>query len=162
MRCLTEVALRSALSQGSKGDPDDPVVGGLGDAAAVAVGGQHPQRPVWGAGDVAQPTEVADVQPLPVLPVEADPVQALASQAGQVDLVADDRDAARGRLGDRPGRDRVDEAPVVAWPFLGRPAVVAARLDQVELVDLVLAELRGEQPARASQARPWTCRWPML
>ena len=95
---------------------------------------QRPEKTAWGV-----PT------PVPAAVDLGDPELA-AGDAGDVDPVVDDLHAARSGLGGRPGALRGDVAAAVADGSLaGGPAVVAALLDQVQLVLAVLAELGRPQ-----------------
>src|SRR3954447_11606534 len=133
---------------------DDLVVAGLGRAAAVAVRGRDPEAPTRGPDHRPQPPEPpfeqADLGTEPG-PVDAHPPQRLATQRGHVEPAVDDRVAARRGLGGRPGHLRVDEAPALrgAAALDDRPPVVPPRADEVDLVDVVLPELGGPQPAAA-------------
>ena len=60
-------------------------------------------------------------------------------------------DPAGGGVRGRPGDQRRGEARVVRGALHGRPAVVLAGLDEVDLVEPVLPELAGPQPAGAGR-----------
>ena len=101
--------------------------------------------------DAAQPPVLPGEQPLRVadLPVgpERHPPQRLPAERGQVErAVAAVGQARRGGLGGGPGQHGVDELRCAAGALHLGPAVVAAGLDQVELVERVLPELAGPQP----------------
>src|SRR5690606_32768867 len=71
----------------------------------------------------------------------------LTAQRAQVGRVADDRQPGGGSLVGAPRGLRRDEPSIVSGSLDLGPAVVAAGLDEIQLVRALLAELAGPQPA---------------
>jgi hypothetical protein len=97
--------------------------------------------------------EVGAVLPDAAVAVERHLPQALAAQRRDPEGPGRHGRPARRRLL-RPPRDGgVDEARVAAAPLDDRPAVVAAGPDEVDLVEGVLPQLAGPEPAGAVEAQ---------
>src|SRR5439155_1646589 len=126
-------------------DVQDLVVAVVRCAVPVAAGRREPQAAVRARLDGKQPAELAGEERLRGRGTAAldlhDP-QPHAAQRRHVERVVDDRQPARRGLRHRPGPLRRDEPAAVADRALARrPAEVAALLDQVQLVLLVVAQL---------------------
>ena len=149
---LRRAARRAVSARESGPDDDDPVVGGRRLAAAVPVRRGEPQLAVGGGDDGPQPAVVLGEErrrPRRLAALrDPDPPQPLPAQPGHPQVPVGVRQPARRRLLDRPDQRGVDElGPATGALDLG-PAVVAALLDEVELVPRRVAELRGPEPPR--------------
>src|SRR5690606_28083992 len=136
-------------------DAQDAVVTPARVAPTVGVVGDDPQCAVGRLEHVAQAAVLTLQEWLRLtdaVAVERHPPQRLTSQAGQVDPLVRHGEPARGGVARRPHVQRRDVlAAAVALALDVRPAVVLPRLDEVELVPRVLAELARE---RAPTGRP--------
>ena len=156
--CAPPVARSRAALSGRyprRDDPDDPVVALARRPAAVRVVREQVDRPVGSLDDLAQAAVAALVE-LPVAlhgrAVEGDPAQLVAAQGGDEEVAAPLRPALvhEGGAGRRDHVLVVDHRRGRALVALGfRPAVVAALLDQVDLVVRVRAELGRVEAVRA-------------
>src|SRR4051812_44680079 len=133
---------------------EDSFVAVVGNAVLVApAAGGQPQVAVDRGFDGPQPAVGADEVLLDVgerAPGDHRTVDARAPQAGDVEHVADDRDAAAGRRRDRVRPDRRHQAGpgTLAGGALARgPSVIAALHHEVRLVHDVVAELLLPEPS---------------
>src|SRR6185503_9459536 len=122
-------------------------------AAPVAVARRQPERIARRIDrHGADAAELALEQRLGLAQLVAlhrDPPEALTAQRADPQVAARVRQPAGGRLRGRPGHEGVREPAVlrVALALDLRPAVVGALLDEVDLVEGVLAELARPEPA---------------
>ena len=148
------VALHRPASVGrsGEGDADEPVVVAGRVAAAVAVARREPERVARRIDrHGADAAELALEQRLGLTQLVAlhrDAPQALTAQRADPQVAARVGQPAGGGLRGRPGHERVRvlAALRVALALDLGPAVVLALLDEVDLVEGVLAELARPQP----------------
>src|SRR5690242_7686059 len=76
-----------------------------------------------------------------VLTLERNAPQSLSAQGSDERGSLGDRNAGRRTVGDRPGHLRGDVLRIIGLALVDVPAVVAALLDEVQLVSLVGSEL---------------------
>src|SRR5713226_8904301 len=154
-RSTTDIVPRG-VQESAQSDQEDAVVGRGGLATPIAIARQDEKLTARQLEHVTKPTELVLEQTLlerdaAAVRPEHHPVQVGAAQSGEQERTAQwagscEERRARGRPGVSASApyDRIDEARVMGLTGDDRPAVVLARLDEV---DLVVAAVR-EDPAR--------------